>query len=155
MIIAVGFDGTIVLRGAHADTVSPLRLRRGAIQALRALKKAGHVLVLSSTRANRALRVDPDLDPLVASGVTKIDRHQWQVSRLIHEARYDQMIHFVHEELPGLFAAVDDGKQGPVVADLYIDHRGVRVGDGALGAQSWEEIAATWGAEYPRRTRGA
>jgi len=156
VILAVDFDGTCVERQGP-DPQQPLRLRPGAKRALQALRAAGHVLFLSSSRANRSLREDPHLDPLVTAGARPLDRAAWQRQRAVHEQRYQQMREFVQAQLPGLFAAIDDGRQGKPLADLYLDDRGVRVGAGALGALDWQEIAETWGASrvYAAAQRGA
>ncbi len=147
MRICIDFDGTVVERDGrlHGDTVTPLKLRLHALKALRALRRAGHVLVLQSSRANLSLRSDPMLDPLIASGAVVFDRAQWQASAKVHEDRYRQMVQFVGLKLPDLFHAIDDGRQGKVVADLYIDDCGVRLGHGGLGAMDWEKVAETWG----------
>ena len=146
MIIAVKYESIVEENGLrHADTSTAPRLRAGALDALRALKRAGHVLVLTSPRANLALRSDPMLDPLVAAGVQPFDRGQWQRSRPIHQARYEEMRRMEQTVLGGLFAAVDDGRQGPIAADMTIDPHAVRMGHGAHGAKAWSEIAATWG----------
>lgn len=158
MLIAVDFDGTLVEEAGRSfeDVTAPLRLRRGALAALRSLKAAGHVLVLSSSRANLALREDPELDPLVRSGKVPLDREQWRRSQAVHVRRFSQMMQFVSvAPVVGLFDAIDDGRQGKVSADLYIDNNAVRLGMGGAGAHSWEEIARTWGRVYRPRKRGA
>lgn len=156
MKICITFDGTVVEQDGrrHGDTEAPLRLRVGAKAALKSLRAAGHLLVLSSTRANLSLRVDPMLDPLVSSGTVPFDRGQWQQSKSINEARYQAMRRFVEEQLAGIFHAIDDGRQGRIAADLYIDGKSVRLGHGGVGAQTWEDVAATWGRVYPAK-RGA
>lgn len=140
MIIAVDFDGVIAdMRGrAYDDTSVPLRLMPGAKNGLMSLKKAGHVLLLYSARANRAIREDPNLDPLVRSGFRR--RYNLELNR----ARYEQMLAFVGSELPGIFDAIDDGVQGKPVVDLFIDDRALRYGPGQL-ALGWRAISQIYG----------
>lgn len=145
MILAIDFDGTIVDdRHAYGDLDAPLRFVHGAREALEALKRAGHVLLLYSARANRALLDDPERDPLVRAGVRRVDRKRWEKQRPVHVARFSQMVAFVAKELPGIFAAIDDGMQGKPAADLFIDDKALRLGRGALGA-SWAEVARMYG----------
>lgn len=154
MRIAVGFDGVIVEREGrlYHDTTTPLVLVPGAREGLAALKAAEHLVIVSSTRANLALREDPMLDPLVRAGAVPLDRTAWARARPIHVARYEQMVRFVDAQLAGLVDAVDDGRQGKVSADLYLDSQAVRLARGGPGAQGWDAIAALWGARvYPPR----
>lgn len=151
MIIAVDFDNTVVEQDGrlYADVTTPLRLLPGAKEGLLALKAADHVLVLWSGRANRALRFDPRLDPLVKAGVrrqySEADLDRWRNDSMpLNQARYQQMLDFVTAELPGVFAAVDDGEVGKITADLYMDDRAVRFGRG-LGGARWIDIAKTYG----------
>lgn len=140
MKIAVDFDGTLVDDGhAYDDLVTPLRLMPGAREALQRLREAGHVLVLVSGRANRALRVDWRLNPLWVSGAVPFRADAWAACRSLNEARYQQMLAFVDAELPGLFHAVDDGGQGKVSADVYFDDR-ARPYRGAAGLD-WPQFA--------------
>jgi hypothetical protein len=145
VIIAVDFDGTVVKQNRpYGDLESPLELEDGAREGLEALKRAGHVLLLFSARANLALRLDPDMDPLVRAGVRRVDRARWERMRPVHVARYEQMLVFVAAEFPGIFDAVDDGIQGKPSADLFVDDRALRFGQGALGL-GWAGIANAWG----------
>jgi len=145
MIIAVDFDSSIVeQRGDYNDVTTPLVMLEGAPEALRSLKRAGHVVLVFSARANRALRVDPDLDPLVRAGKKRIDPEAWKRSQPINEARYQQMLRFASERLRGVVDAVDDGMQGKPCADLFIDDRAVRLGNGPA-AIGWKTIALIWG----------
>lgn len=123
---------------------TPLRFMPGAQAGLAALKRAGHVLVLYSGRANRALRIDPALDPLVRVGVKKIRREWWEANQPINEARYQQMLSFVAEHLSGVFDAVDDGQQGKPSADLYIDDKALRLGRG-VDSVGWIGVAHRYG----------
>jgi hypothetical protein len=109
------------------------------------MKAAGHIVLLYSARANRALRVDPMLDPLVRAGVVRLDRKAWEAEQSLHEARYQQMVQFAATQLKGLIDAVDDGEQGKPAADLYIDDRALRFGGGVDG-YSWFDIARQFGA---------
>jgi hypothetical protein len=147
LIISIDFDGTVVDEASRpfADTTTPLQLMPGARKALAALKAARHILILASCRANRALRDDPTLDPLVRADRRPIDRVAWERARPIHQARYHQMLDFVAAELPGVFDAIDDGMQGKVCADLYIDNHALRFGAGLSGA-GWASVAVEYGA---------
>jgi hypothetical protein len=145
MIIAVDFDGTIVSDAhSYADLESPLVLLPWALEGLTALKKAGHVLILYSARANLALRYDATLDPLVRAGLKNVDTGRWSKAQPLNEARYQQMVVFVSTVLHGIFDAIDDGLQGKPVVDAFIDDRAIRKGHGPLG-YSWREIALIYG----------
>ena len=145
MLIACDFDGTIVSEAHDYDDVTtPLVFEPGAKEALAALKKAGHVLILSSARTNLALWVDPKLDPLVRVGKRQIDDKLWGRMRPVHLARIEQMTKFVDAELPGIFDAVDFGDCGKIVADIYVDNRAIRFGAGQL-ALTWDRIATMYG----------
>jgi hypothetical protein len=124
MIVAVDFDGTIVSADhPYGDLKTPLKLLPGAKQALTKLKRRGYVLLLYSARANRAIREDPQLDPLIRAGVRTTTWHKFELLQALSKARYEQMLSFVAEELPGLFSAIDDGVQGKPEADLFIDDK--------------------------------
>lgn len=124
MIIAIDFDGTVV-KQEHAfdDLATPLELIEGAAEALQSLKRAGHLLLLYSARANAAHRIDPRLSALVRAGKIPLDWEKWQKRKHVVERRYQQMIEFVNTSLPGVFDAIDDGMQGKPSADLYVDDR--------------------------------
>lgn len=146
MVLAIDFDGTVVLQDrAYDDLETPLELVPGAEQALHELKRAGHILLLWSARANRALLVDPLLDPLVRAGVRRVDIAQWRRSQGLHIARYRQMLDFVAMHLPGVFDAVDDGASGKPNVDRFVDDRSLRPGRG-VGGVTWPEIAELFGA---------
>jgi hypothetical protein len=147
VIIAVDFDSTLVDEWGRkfSDTTSPLKLMGGARKALEGIKAAGHVVLVYSARANRALREDPMLDPLARIGAVKVDIVQWEKERPLHEARYQQMVQFCETSLRGLVDAVDDGRQGKPAADLFIDDRALRFGGGVDG-HSWFDIARQFGA---------
>ena len=146
MYLAIDFDGTVVSqRRAYTDLKSPLRFVPGAKAALKSLKAAGHVLLLYSARANRALLEDPELDPLVRAGVRKVNRAQWKKEQPLHKARYEQMVAFVNNELPGVFASIDDGRQGKPEVDLFIDDRALGFGPGKQ-YPTWKEVADLYGA---------
>ena len=146
MLIAIDFDGTVVSMAgrSYSDVTSPLQFVPGARAGLASLRKAGHVLLLYSARANRALLEDPALDPMVRSGARKVHTKTWDTDRDLNRARYQQMIDFVERELPGVFAAIDDGRQGKPCADLFIDDRGMRYGNGPT-ALSWQGIGRIYG----------
>lgn len=146
MIIAVDFDNTVVVQDgrAYEDLETPLQFLPSARQGLLALKAAGHILLLYSARANRALRFDPNLDPLVQAGVKRVNMARWVASQELNQHRYDQMVVFVNTELPGVFDAVDDGQQGKPSADLYLDDKALCLGYGVYGV-GWREVANMYG----------
>jgi len=151
VLLAIDFDGVVVRQDqGYADTTTPLRFMPGAKPALYALKQAEHTLVLFSTRANRALREDPNLDPLVRAGVRKVNLKQWERERPIQQARYEQMLAFVKRELPGVFDAIDDGMCGKIVADRFIDDRALQYGNG-FESVGWAQIADMYGAPLAHR----
>ena len=145
-LIAIDFDNTVVEQDGrdYEDVTTPLRFLPGAYAGLLALKAAGHILLLYSARANRAHRVDPNLNPLVRAGIKKIDIDRWMKNQPLNEARYQHMISFVEEELPGIFDAVDDGLQGKPSADLYLDDKALGLGYGAH-AVDWDEVTRMYG----------
>lgn len=146
MIIAVDFDDTIVSQAGRSydDVTTPLQFMPGAREALTSLKRAGHVLLLYSGRSNRSGRIDPDLDPMVRAGLRRVDRGHWEENRKINEARYQQMVRFAYDELPGIFDVIDDGQQGKPYADLFIDDRALSFGRGPLSMR-WDTIARVHG----------
>ena len=146
MIIAIDFDGTIVRQDGRAydDLDTPLEFLPGAKEGLLALKKAGHTLLLWSARMSAALLVDPSLDPLVRARVRRIDHVAWERSAPLNQARCQQMLDFIDRELPGIFAAIDDGAGGKPQVDCFIDDKALRVGYGP-GAASWDRITYLYG----------
>jgi hypothetical protein len=141
VLIVLDFDGTIVNDDHdYDDLATPLTFKYGAREALRALARAGHVLVLCSGRANRALRLDWTLNPLW-NGVVPFDVERWKRHQGLNQARYQQMLAFVGAELPGIFAMVDDGGQGKVSGDLYVDDKALRYGF----SMDWSAIAVAYG----------
>lgn len=149
MLIAIDFDGTIVPR-----MNPPLRLFEGARDGLLSLKNAGHILLLYSARANRAVRFNPDLNPLLRgmpSAFTAEDRLR---TTQAHRLLFDEMVAFVNRELPGVFDAIDDGQQGKPLADLFIDDKVVNVVNaGGPLSSGWPWIASTYGDIAPGTTR--
>lgn len=146
MVIAIDFDGTIVVQDgrAYGDVEAPLEFIPGAREGLAALKAAGHTLLLWSARLSRSLLVDPMLDPLVRSGARHADLAAWKASLPLNQARAQQMLDFVERELPGTFDAIDDGAAGKPQVDTFIDDKAVRAGYGP-GASSWQRIAWLYG----------
>ncbi len=142
MILAIDFDNTVVEQdGDYSDLETPLRLKPGAMAGLNCLKAAGHILLLYSARANQALTgAFPEIDPLHRAGV--VNREQGPGSLGLNRARYEQMVAFVEEKLPGMFDAIDDGRQGKPNADLFIDDKAITFGP--LG-MNWQQIAARYG----------
>lgn len=147
MIVCIDFDSCLVDGWGRRfdDVTSPFKLMGGARNALVAMKAAGHIVLVFSARANRALWDDPMLDPLVRVGAVKVDIGQWEKERPLHAARYLQMVQFCETSLKGLVDAVDDGRQGKPAADLYIDDRALRFGGGVDG-HSWFDVARQFGA---------
>ena len=146
MIICIDFDETIVDNAGreYSDTTTPLRLMPGAKQALKSLKRAGHMLLVFSARANRALLANPMLDPLARVGKRRVNNEAWKKSQPVNIARYEQMVTFCRQELAGLIDAVDDGAVGKPSCDLFIDDRALRYGHGQLGLL-WGDIARIHG----------
>ena len=146
MFVAVDFDDTVVSQAGrdYGDVTTPLRFMPGAREGLAALKRAGHTIILSSARANRAIRENPRLDPLVRAGSRRVNWNDWPAIQKVAEARYRQMVEFVDRQLAGLIDAIDDGQVGKVTADLYIDDKALRVGHGVT-AMNWRLIATTFG----------
>ena len=144
MVICVDFDGTVAAPQVSGDPAAPLQLRTGAREALESLRRAGHVLLLCSARANRAQRIDFQLDPLVRSGDRRVRMASSDEQHAQAEVRYRSMVAFVGRELPGVFHAIDDGCQGKPVADLYLDDRAIRVGPGSLGVD-WRTVSDMYG----------
>jgi len=149
MNIACDFDGTLVGQGhSYDDLDTPLQFLPGAKEAVRSLHRAGHILLLWSARASRALLEDPTLCPLVRAGVKTVDLKRWADSWPVNQARYHQMVDFVARELPGIFSAIDDGMAGKPSVDLFIDDKCLRLGDSGRGV-GWSWIETVYGApEY-------
>ncbi len=141
MIIAVDFDGTIVSSNReYTDVETPLEFLHGAKEGLQSLKAADHVIIIYSARANRALRVDPNLDPLVRAGLRQLDHDWWERNKDLNEVRYQQMLEFCKTELDGIVDVIDDGVQGKPCAGLFIDDRALRFQQGG-----WKKIARMYG----------
>ena len=144
MIIVVDFDDTVATSDPYPwDEDEALALRPGAAEALRALRAAGHVLLLSSARSNMAHRLDWRLNPLWVSGAVRFDLERWrrQHEAGVWEKAHRRMEEFVARELPGVFHAVDQGLQGKPGGDLYLDDKGFRMAHGA----SWARVAELYG----------
>jgi hypothetical protein len=139
VIVAVDWDRTVVADGPY-DATTPMALLPGARVGLQSLKAAGHLLVLWSARASRALLYNPQLDPLVRAGARRVNLRKWEQQRALHVARYRAMVDFVGRELPGVFDAIDDGAAGKFEFDLVLD-------DKAFGGRiDWTEIMRLYGA---------
>ena len=138
MRIAIDFDDTIVVggingnRNAYDDVTTPLEFLPYAKGALFHLKAWGHQLILYSGRANHAGRFDFSLNPIWETEGGPV----W-VSNEVNQRRYEQMLRFVDENLPGVFAYIDDGCQGKISAELFIDDRNY-----PLRPIDWLEILA-------------
>lgn len=145
MKIAIDYDGTIVKQDKpYADLESEPEFVDGAERGLRALKAAGHILLLWSARASRSLLFDPTLDPLVRSGAVSLDMERWRKSQALHVARYRQMLDFVAARLPGVFDAIDDGAGGKPSVDCFLDDKALRLGNG-LGGVGWWTLTEMYG----------
>jgi len=150
MVVAVDFDGTIVVQDGrpYADVTSPFQLILGAREGLRALKAAGHTIILWSGRANLALRRNALLDPLVRAGKKKpLTGEKLARNYKLNEARYQHMLAFARDHLAGLVDAVDDGTCGKVSADLFIDDKALRLGPGN-SAVTWADVVRRHGARF-------
>jgi len=145
MLIAVEFDGVLVVRRKFDEIDANFEFVSGAEEGLKSLKRAGHTLILYSTRANRALRADPALNPLWQDAGPRA-LASWQKAQPLHEARFQAMLTFVAKALPGVFDAIDEGTQGKVSADLYLDDRGQKMNNGAFAAD-WSVISHVYGEE--------
>lgn len=142
MLIAVDFDGCLVEDDRdYEDLVTPLELKPGAREALYAMRRAGHTLILCSSRSNLALRQDWRLNPLWRLAIVPFSLHRWEQSLQTNQRRFEQMVTFVNASLPDVFACIDDGTQGKVSADLYIDDKALRYGE----LLTWEEIGHSYG----------
>ena len=129
MTFYIDLDNTIVTQHDrdYGDVTTPLQFLPGAREALLALKAAGHVLVLWSARASRAMLYNPDLDPLVRCGVRKPEFYGRKGRDMaLNWARYDQMLAFVAAELPGVFDAISDGSEGKPCGAQFIDDRSLQ-----------------------------
>jgi hypothetical protein len=123
MKVGIDFGHTIVNDTGDQDKkrLGILTLVPGAKEALQTMRDRGHIMLLYSHRANRARRIDKYLDPLVRAGLDEgDDDHRF------HQARYQQMVKFVRERLPGIFHAIDDGQQGKANVDWTIDNKTIR-----------------------------
>lgn len=145
MKIAVDFDNTLVERDP------PLRLKPGVLRALLALRTAGHELLLYSARSNRAMRFNPDLDPLCPETERRWREALPDPERLrvqeVHQKLHADMVAFVNAVLPGVFNAIDDGAQGKPLADLFIDDKALNpLRAGGPTSSGWDWIARTYGA---------
>lgn len=143
MRIAIDFDGTIVSEEtAYDDLETPIEFMPGAESALRLLA-ASHELILYSSRSNTAARLDWRRNPLWRNDAT-FNVAAWEAEKPLQEARYQQMLDFVDERLPGVFIYVDDGEQGKLSADLFLDDRALRMNGGWRSAD-WYVIEEVYG----------
>lgn len=143
MLIAVDFDGVIVGKNRQfADVLTPFQPMPYAKEGLKALKAAGHTLLLYSARSNRALLYTPEWDPLVRAGVKRPNEAAWTASKDLHWSRFQQMLEYVQAEFKDVFDAIDDGLQGKPMADLFIDDRAAEF---SADGHGWFEIAQVYG----------
>jgi beta-phosphoglucomutase-like phosphatase (HAD superfamily) len=142
MIICVDFDNCVIQPCAFDASHTEMKLVPGAVEALQQLRKAGHLLVLYSARANRSLRDDPFLNPLIRTGAIKLDRARWEAEAPAYRARYRSMLTFLADNLPHLFHSIDDGSQGKPDADLFLEGLG-RTMDHHGGA--WRRVMHAYG----------
>ncbi len=146
MKIALDFDGTVVDDVHEYDDLdTPLEFLPGAEEAILSLVRAQHILILYSGRANLSLRWDPQHNPLNAMNPS-FDLEVWKKNQPLNQARFQQMLDFVAERLPGVFVPpngfIDFGNQGKVSADIYIDDR-------AGGRPDWDQIRVSYGEPLP------
>lgn len=146
MIIAIDFDNTLVEQHSrdYADVTSPFVMMPGAFDALVALKRARHQIIVWSGRSSLALRKNPRVDPLARVGKKQIDMLRWKASQQVNESRYLHMLEFCSTDLQGLVDAVDDGTCGKLTADMFIDDRAIRLGKGS-NAWLWPEVERLYG----------
>ena len=150
MIFCIDFDGTVIEQPkSPGDPAEDMQLRPGAARVLLALRQAGHILVLSSARSNPAHRLDWRLNPLWTSGAVPFDERAWERSQPFWEAAHQLMLKFIDTYLPDVFHAVDEGQQGKVVADVYLDDRGFR-----MGRRSWAEVEMLYAQTSKEKQRG-
>lgn len=143
MLIAVDFDGCLVSDDrAYDDLETSLELMPGAREAVYAMRRAAHTLILCSSRSNLALRLDWRLNPLWRLGLVPFNQQRWEQSLQLNQRRYEQMVVFTNSTLPDVFACIDDGRQGKVSADVYIDDKALRYGE----VTSWSLIGHSYGA---------
>lgn len=144
MRIAIDFDGTIVKDDkAYDDLETPLELVEGAEAAIHALARAGHHLIVYSARANLAIREDWKRHPgWLERGYAPPG---WESSARLNELRYQQMVQFILARFgTKTFWYIDDGRQGKVSADLFIDDRAF-----PGGTPDWETLAYNYGEVLP------
>lgn len=146
MNIAIDFDGTVVEQNRPYDDVSgEFDLMPGALEALKALKEAGHVLFLWSARSAFHLRRDWRMNPLWIARPDLLDLPRWNKSKELNEARYQAMLKYVTTgPLKGVFDAVDTGMSGKPSVDLFIDDKARQLGGSGL---NWSDVADTYGEE--------
>jgi len=106
-VVAIDFDGTIV-EHKYPD-IGPLK--ENVIRCIRLLKEMGCYIIITSCRTNSVLY-----------------RSLLQRANQAHIMQ----IFLIENNIP--FDEVDDGTQGKVVADVYIDDRAIRF------ENNWEEI---------------
>lgn len=142
MIIAIEFDDCIVeLKPDFTDVFTPLVFRPSALTGLRALRDAGHQLILFSERSNRGRLTDWQLSPRIHHDAeATFDTAMWSAEVALYNARVQEMHTFVEQNLAGIFAYVDAGLQGKVLADMYIDPKAWPRAD-----VDWAELILTLG----------
>ena len=143
MIIAIDFDDTIIKTDRpYTDLRNDYEFMPDAKEALHTLVNAGHTLLLWSARSSLHLRKDWRLYSLWNADPTLVDVGQAESSYELNEARYQAMVDFVERELPGTFAAIDDGSCGKPSVDLFIDDKAIQMGG---RGSSWEQVAIMYG----------
>jgi len=128
--VAVDFDGSLA-------TGEPPQYRPGALEALAALKAAGHRLILHSCRCNP---LDPG--PTIEDEAARFYRSGEVPPRVIDQwRRFEGMRAFL--QATGAWALFDSIWQAPgkPLADVYVDDRGE--------PPDWARIAAELGATTP------
>jgi len=126
VIFAIDFDGTIARAGDNG-----LELRPGAADALRALRAAGHTLVLHSTRLTQPTHLtDQTVVARLTPSLLDADLQQQEMERFLRRCGLWTVAS------GGVFDLVWD-RPGKPVADRYIDDRSMR--------PVWEEVERAFG----------
>lgn len=142
MNIAIDFDDTIVQRKPYDNTDGHFEFVSGAREALYALKRAGHLLLLWSARSSLHLRRDWRLNALWVARPDRFDQARIEKSYELNERRYQEMLRFVALELPDVFDAIDGGCSGKPSVDVFIDDKALLLGGAGV---SWAEVAHAYG----------
>lgn len=119
--VVIDFDGTIV--EYKYPEIGPLK--KDAVRAITLLKESGCYIIITSCRANSTL-----------------------YPSLLQRANQLHLIQMFLIENGIPFDEVDDGTQGKIVADIYIDDHAIEFKD------NWDEIAHIINSMLGRRANG-